>query len=103
MGDGSWASAADKTHTYRTWFDYVRVYQTAEQRATGVETVTANRATLDVYPGNRSVRLVAPTATKATIVDMLGRTVYSGVVQGNVDVTLEPGVYVIAGGKYIIK
>ena len=39
VGDGSWASAPDPNFVYETRFDWVRVYQTAEQNPTltGIE------------------------------------------------------------------
>lgn len=39
VGDGSWASAPDPNFVYETRFDWVRVYQTAEQNSTltGIE------------------------------------------------------------------
>lgn len=43
VGDGSWARAADTSHTYETYFDYVRVYQRREGDDDGLGAVRDGR------------------------------------------------------------
>lgn len=47
VGDGSWAKAADITHTYETRFDYVRVYQRAA--SDGIHEVSGSHIASDNY------------------------------------------------------
>jgi len=110
VGNNSWAKNCDVTFQYETLFDYVRVYQKKGQAittpTTGIGDVTLDgdsaKARLDVYAMKGGLRLVAPEAQKVSVVDMAGRTVYSKTVQGNVDVKLAKGLYVVAGKKVLV-
>ena len=108
VGNGSWARPCDVNFEYETLFDYVRLYQKEGQTAvvpegTGIampEVPSSSR--LDFYACNGGVRLVTPEAQTVSIADLMGRVVYSSKVQGNVDVRLPKGVYIIAGQKLLV-
>lgn len=108
VGNGSWARPCDVNFEYETLFDYVRLYQKEGQTAvvpsgTGLDGAVASADTrLDFYANANGVRLVAPEAQVVRIVDVAGRVVFNQTVQGNVDVALPKGVYVIAGKKLLV-
>ena len=110
VGNNTWAKNCDVSFQYETLFDYVRIYQKDGQSitkpTTGIGGVTVGdnnaEARLDVYAMKGGLRLVAPEAQKVNIVDVAGRTVYSKTVQGNVDVKLAKGLYVVAGKKLLV-
>lgn len=101
VGNGSWAAKPDTDFTYETKFDWVRVYQT-DQQATGAASVTDNASALDYYvtPGN--IRLVAAQTTAVQIIDLQGRIVFANNVQGNKDVRLPQGIYLVNGNKVLV-
>ena len=86
--------------TYETKFDWVRVYQT-DKHATGANSATKTSA-LDYYvtPGN--IRLVAAQATKVQIFDLQGRVVFADMVQGNKDLHVNKGIYLVNGSKVLV-
>lgn len=101
VGNGSWAANRDLNFTYETKFDWVRVYQKADgDLITGI--TTAKEATLDYYVTPGQIRLVAPYATKVTIVDLQGRTLFAQAVQGNKNVHVPSGVYLVNNSKVIV-
>lgn len=110
VGNGTWAKPCDVSFEYETLFDYVRIYQkdgqTITKPATGIGSVTVasnDKATrLDVYAIDGGLKLVAPDTQRVCITDVAGRTVYSKTVQGNVDVKLAKGLYVVAGKKVLV-
>lgn len=77
VGDGSWAKAADTEFTYKTFFDYVRVYQRVP---TGFRAIPAESA-LNADPS-------------APIFDLCGRPVQS---------PTRPGLYFSKGHKFIVR
>lgn len=101
VGNGSWASNPDLNFTYETKFDWVRVYQKANGDLTGINNASAT-SSFDFYVSAGKVRLVAAKQTLATIYDLSGRKVFSQTIQGNVDVRLPQGIYVINGQKVVI-
>ena len=101
VGNGGWAAAPDQNFTYETKFDWVRVYQKEGGDLTGISKASA-AAGFDFYVSAGKLRLVAPQTTLATIFDLAGRKVYSQTIQGNVDVRLPQGIYVINGQKVVI-
>lgn len=101
VGNGSWASNPDLNFTYETKFDWVRVYQKANGDLTGINNASAT-SSFDFYVSAGKVRLVAAKQTLATIYDLSGRKVFSQTIQGNVDVRLPQGIYVINGKKVVI-
>lgn len=101
VGNGSWAANPDLNFTYETKFDWVRVYQKADgDLITGVNNV--KETTLDYYVTPGQIRLVAPYSTKVTIVDLQGRTLFAQVVQGNKNVHVPSGVYLVNNHKVIV-
>lgn len=100
VGNGGWAAAPDLNFTYETKFDWVRVYQT-DKHATGANSATKTSA-LDYYvtPGN--IRLVAAQATKVQIFDLQGRVVFADMVQGNKDLHVNKGIYLVNGSKVLV-
>lgn len=101
VGNGSWANNPDLNFTYETKFDWVRVYQKANGDLTGINNASAT-SSFDFYVSAGKVRLVAAKQTLATIYDLSGRKVFSQTIQGNVDVRLPQGIYVINGQKVVI-
>lgn len=102
VGNGSWASNRDLNFTYETKFDWVRVYQKADGDYITSVTGTQQASTLDYYVAPGSVRLVTPYETFVRIVDMQGRNVFAQNVQGNKNVQLPSGVYLINGNKVLV-
>ena len=101
VGNGSWAANRDLNFTYETKFDWVRVYQKADgDLITGIN--TAKEVTLDYYVTPGQIRLVAPYSTKVTIVDLQGRTLFAQAVQGNKNVHVPSGVYLVNNHKVIV-
>lgn len=101
VGNGGWAANPDLNFTYETKFDWVRVYQKANGDLTGINNASAT-SSFDFYVSAGKVRLVAAKQTLATIYDLSGRKVFSQTIQGNVDVRLPQGIYVINGKKVVI-
>lgn len=101
VGNGSWAANRDLDFTYETKFDWVRVYQKADgDLLTGIN--AAKEVTLDYYVTPGQIRLVAPYNTKVTIVDLQGRTIFAQSVQGNKNVHVPSGVYLVNNNKVIV-
>lgn len=51
VGNGSWAANCDTSFDYETLFDYVRLYQTDDQVATGVKSLSSDDATITAVYG----------------------------------------------------
>lgn len=102
VGNGSWAKPADTSHTYKTVFDWVRVYQKDGQINTAVNEAAGEADKLDYYVRPGKVLAAAVHDTMLRIVDLQGRTVYNRMVQGNVTVSLQKGVYVLNGQKILV-
>lgn len=103
VGNGSWAKPADTSHEYETKFDYVRVYQKDDQNInSGVASLNTSNRTLDVYSREGALLLVASEAQPVAIHDVMGRCVYSQIVDGNTTVTLPKGLYIVNGKKHIV-
>lgn len=101
VGNGSWASSPDVSHTYTTLFDWVRVYQIADP-TDGIGNVTTNTSGIDVYASRGKIRVVAEDATNVIVVDMAGRKLVNENVQGNKDFYLSTGVYVVNNKKVYV-
>lgn len=100
---GGWAAAPDQNFTYETKFDWVRVYQKAGgDFIMGVNNAAAEASTLDYYVTPGKIRLVAPVDTFVRIVDLQGRNVFAQSVQGNHNVQLPSGVYLVNNKKVIV-
>ena len=98
-GSGAWAKNRDLDYVYETKFDWVRVYQTAAQ--TGLAEATTS-TTLDVYAAPGKIRLVAPKAVDVTVADLTGRLLYKANVQGNKDVNVPTGLYIVNSKKVFV-
>ena len=100
VGNGSWASAPDLGFVYETLFDWVRVYQTDEQ--TGISSLLPDESVLDYYVSPGRLRLVAAQQQFVRVTDAAGRTIYAAPLQGNVDLPLSQGVYLLNGQKILV-
>lgn len=100
VGDGSWAAAADETFTYKTLFDWVRVYQS--DVAVGIDQAAQSCSSFDSYVFPGKIRLVASQSQLVTIADLQGRVVFREMVQGNRDVAIQCGAYVVNGKKVLV-
>ena len=105
VGNGSWAKNCDVNFEYETLFDYVRLYQKDGEGdiTTSVKDVKTNGSALDAYAQQGGLLLVAPEAQKVDVYSISGTRVFSGLVQGNRFVSLNKGVYVVAGKKIVVK
>lgn len=101
VGNGSWAAAADVTHTYETLFDWVRVYQ-KNASTDGIVTTRANGQAVDVTTSRGTIRVVAEQETPVTIADIAGRVVFKGKLQGNKSLNVQTGVYIVNGKKVLV-
>ncbi len=100
VGNGSWAANVDLSHTYETLFDWVRVYQKSAP-STAVEHIeSAEEWEVYVQPG--SLRVVAPVTTHIVVAGLDGRQVFSGSVQGNRNIPVKKGIYVVNGKKVLV-
>ncbi len=100
VGNGSWAANVDTSHTYETLFDWVRVYQKKDP-ATSIDRVESSND-IDVYVSPGTIRIVAPETTKVLVADLEGRAVFSETVQGNHDVAVHKGIYIVNGKKVLV-
>lgn len=109
VGDGSWARPCDVSFTYETFFDYVRLYQKDGQSATlppstAIGSInTDNLRNVDAFATDGGIRIVTPEESLVTINDIAGRTAFRGMVQGNKDIRLDKGVYMVEGKKIMVK
>ena len=102
VGNGGWAANPDQNFEYETKFDWVRVYQKeGGDINTGLRAAEA-ASSLDVYAYPGKIRLVSAKPVNVRIVDAQGRTVYAGTVQGNENVYLTSGIYVVNGKKVVV-
>ena len=81
VGNGSWAANADTEFTYETLFDYIRVYQ-KKKIASGIENFEADD--------------VAQSFNDGRIYDLLGRKMSE-------NDTLQKGIYISNGRKFVVK
>ena len=58
---------------------------------------------MDAFATDGGIRIVTPENCIVTINDIVGRTAFRGMVQGNKDIRLDKGVYVMAGKKIMVK
>ena len=100
VGNGSWASAPDLGFVYETLFDWVRVYQTDEQ--TGISSLRTDESLLDYYVSPGRLRVVAAQEQFVHITDAAGRSIYAASLQGNVNLPLSQGVYLLNGQKILV-
>lgn len=101
VGNGSWAQNRDLGFTYETDFDWVRVYQQeGGDIVNSIDGVTDT--TLDFYVQPGTIRFVSPAEQYVAVYNLQGGLVYSGKVQGNVDVRVPAGIYIVNGRKALV-
>lgn len=103
VGNGGWAAAPDFAHTYRTRFDWVRVYQ--PKRLTGVRPLQqARQAGSVAVAGQGYIDVSAPEGRcRVDICDLQGRRVASAQVSGTQRFHLPQGVYLVGGRKLLVR
>lgn len=101
VGDGSWAAAADESHTYETRFDWVRVYQQTSL-PTSMDGAVDAYAGLSVTTSRGQIHLSSAQPVDVLVSDVAGRVVFSGKVSAPVTVSVSRGVYVVGGRKVIV-
>lgn len=102
VGNGSWAADGDTDHTYITKFDWVRVYQLGDQIEGIHSATTSGHDNIGVTASSGNIRVVAAEATDVTIYDMSGRCIYNETVQGNKNISVIHGVYIVNGKKVLV-
>ena len=101
VGNGSWAANCDTNHEYETRFDWVRVYQTKDQIATGIAPVPEESLLkVSVAPGQ--VMVSAAKALHVSIYDLYGRCVSAEKVSGNKAYALKHGIYFVNDIKVLV-
>ena len=58
---------------------------------------------MDAFATDGGIRIVTPETCIVNINDIPGRTAFRGMVQGNKDIRLDKGVYVVEGKKIMVK
>ena len=74
------------------------------KKGSAVENIVAADG-LAVAPvkGSINLRNVGTQPVKASVVSLQGITIWAGVVEDTVNVTLQPGIYIVNGKKYAVK
>ena len=105
VGNGAWAANADVSHTYETRFDWVRVYQKNGQVNTdgvvGIDRPTSAQTT--VTPGRGCVKVSTSAPTCVQVYDLCGRCVHQTCVDGQAQITLLPGIYLVEGERVLVR
>lgn len=105
VGNGAWAANADVSHTYETRFDWVRVYQKNGQVNTdgvvGIDRPTSAQTT--VVPGRGCVKVSTEVPTTVQVYDICGRLVRQACVDGQSQITLSPGIYLVEGERVLVR
>ena len=106
VGNGSWAANADVNHVYETRFDWVRVYQKAGMENTngtvGIKEVGVS-SKVDVGVVDGGIAVSAERSTNVSVADLSGRVVFDSVVDGNKNISLSTGFYIVNGTKVFVK
>ena len=106
VGNGSWAANADVNHVYETRFDWVRVYQKAGMENTngtvGIKEVGVS-SKVDVGVVDGGIAVSAERSTNVSVADLSGRLVFDSVVDGNKNISLSTGFYIVNGTKVFVK
>ncbi len=102
VGNGAWAAWADITHTYRTDFDWVRVYQLEGQTNTAVSSQMSQQNNIEISTMRGGIRVYSAQAKQISVYDYSGRTVFSGCISGEKEIRLPSGIYIVNGNKYLI-
>lgn len=116
LNGGSWGSVAQKEFeiTLNKGNNTVRLYSDSGWMAdidcmtlqllepTGIQNATT-ADNLAVEVSNGTITITTAKSTKVAIVDMAGKQVWSGMVQGNKSVTLPAGTYLVNDKKVLVK
>ena len=116
LNGGSWSNIAQKEFeiTLNKGNNTVRLYSDAGWMAdidcmtlqllepTGIQNATT-ADNLSVEVSNSTITITTAKSTKVAIVDMAGKQVWSGMVQGKKSVTLPAGTYLVNDKKVLVK
>ncbi len=102
VGDGSWAAAADVTHTYRTDFDWIRVYQLDGQTNTGISTAEAKQPKVNISISDGLLTLSSATPAEVRLCDLTGRTLQAYRLSGTRSHRLPSGIYLVNAQKVLV-
>lgn len=116
LNGGSWSNIAQKEFeiTLNKGNNTVRLYSDAGWMAdidcmtlqllepTGIQNATT-ADNLSVEVSNGTITITTAKSAKVAIVDMAGKQVWSGMVQGNKSVTLPAGTYLVNDKKVLVK
>ena len=116
LNGGSWSNIAQKDFeiTLNKGNNTVRLYSDSGWMAdidcmtlqllepTGIQNATT-ADNLFVEVSNSTITITTAKSTKVAIVDMAGKQVWSGMVQGNKSVTLPAGTYLVNDKKVLVK
>jgi hypothetical protein len=116
LNGGSWSNIAQKDFeiTLNKGNNTVRLYSDAGWMAdidcmtlqllepTGIQNATT-ADNLSVEVSNSTITITTAKSTKVAIVDMAGKQVWSGMVQGKKSVTLPAGTYLVDDKKVLVK
>ncbi len=102
VGNGAWAAWADINHTYRTEFDWIRVYQLNGQTNTAISTPTASVEALDVEEMKNGLKIHSPQPKQVSIYDSFERKIFSQQICGTKDFRLSTGIYIVNGTKHLV-
>ena len=116
LNGGSWSNIAQKDFeiTLNKGNNTVRLYSDAGWMAdidcmtlqllepTGIQNATT-ADNLSVEVSNSTITITTAKSTKVTVVDMAGKQVWSGMVQGKKSVTLPAGTYLVNDKKVLVK
>ena len=106
VGNGSWARPADENHTYEFFIDWVRVYQKDGMQNTdgvvGLMDVNEDDI-LDVTVLNGALAFSATQPVQVAVYDLQGRQIYRKLLQGEDQISLAQGIYVVNGKKVFVR
>ena len=98
VGNGSWAAAPDFTHIYETEFDWVRVYQPKT-----LTSVPSLPAAVDVRTVQGGIEVTTAGKKTVAVFDLAGRLVSRTEVNGQANIPLTCGIYMVNGQKVMVK
>lgn len=101
VGNGSWAANCDTNHVYETRFDWVRVYQTKDQIATGIVNVP-EESLLNVSVSQGQLQVSVSKPMKVAIYDLYGRCMSAEKVKDQKSYTLSHGIYFVNNTKVLV-
>ena len=106
VGNGSWARPADENHTYEFFIDWVRVYQKDgmlnTDGAVGLMEVSEDER-LNISVLNGALAISAAQPVQVAVYDLQGRQVYCKFLQGEDQISLAKGIYIVNGKKVFVR